>query len=401
MGGRGDQCRATLDTERRPPPIDGLLRWTDLSRDASGEFHRSLYLQIRSTASENIDYLRQWFRSSHVRPDDLLRTSAARRRDRRKCVFARSSTSSWIDLIDILVSPDRVSLGCLKDDQRLHEYIIPETYDDWRQCREECNNRRMKVSSRSLRLLHLLLLGVDCLSFRAEKRSMRMHSRLLRIRSVLRIREEMPMSTTRFSIEQNVFGWWTLADHLRLERHRSDRYRSRYVIAQNRCFSEWHERRCLSGLEIRMADASSLAQSRTRVQINEGVEIIVSVKNERNLASLTVYGDIEGQDGANTNVSSNEIYIIAGVVSPVDSCSMLVMFQLPCPGQSVVEEWRIEESAVPCGLPSHGEQWNGWIPDCLRRCGLHQNRLTLAIRSSLPGQSWWTHLSELHRANLR
>jgi hypothetical protein len=66
-----------------------------------------------------------------------------------------------------------------------------------------------------------------------------------------------------------------------------------------------------------MADSSFLTHGRTRVQINEGVEIIVSVKNERNLASLTVYGDIEGQEtttNPNSNSSSNEIYIIAGVV---------------------------------------------------------------------------------------
>ena len=70
-----------------------------------------------------------------------------------------------------------------------------------------------------------------------------------------------------------------------------------------------------SGLDIRMADSSFLSQGRTRVQINEGVEIVVTVKNERNLASLTVYGDIEGQEGVSTNASSNEIYITAGVVS--------------------------------------------------------------------------------------
>jgi len=70
-----------------------------------------------------------------------------------------------------------------------------------------------------------------------------------------------------------------------------------------------------SGLEIRMADESFLAHGRTRVQRNEGVEIIVSIKNERNLASLTVYGDIEGQETTHTNSSSHEIYITAGVVS--------------------------------------------------------------------------------------
>lgn len=62
-----------------------------------------------------------------------------------------------------------------------------------------------------------------------------------------------------------------------------------------------------------MADSTFIVDGRTRVQINEGVEIIVSVKNERNLASLTVYGDIEGQEP--TNSSSSEIYITAGVVS--------------------------------------------------------------------------------------
>jgi hypothetical protein len=63
-----------------------------------------------------------------------------------------------------------------------------------------------------------------------------------------------------------------------------------------------------------MADSTYLTHGRTRVQRNEGVEIIVSVKNERNLASLTVYGDIEGQE-QNMNSSSNELYITAGVVS--------------------------------------------------------------------------------------
>lgn len=55
-----------------------------------------------------------------------------------------------MDLLAFLVSPDRVSLGCVKDDDRLHQYVIPETYPDWKQCREECNNRRMKVAFHSL-----------------------------------------------------------------------------------------------------------------------------------------------------------------------------------------------------------------------------------------------------------
>ena len=69
-----------------------------------------------------------------------------------------------------------------------------------------------------------------------------------------------------------------------------------------------------------MADSTYLTHGRTRVQRNEGVEIIVSVKNERNLASLTVYGDIEGQD-QNANSTSNELYITAGVVSGSSVCS--------------------------------------------------------------------------------
>jgi hypothetical protein len=64
-----------------------------------------------------------------------------------------------------------------------------------------------------------------------------------------------------------------------------------------------------------MADSSFLTHGRTRVQRNEGVEIIVSIQNERNLASLTVYGDIEGQELTHINSSSHEIYITAGVVS--------------------------------------------------------------------------------------
>ena len=72
--------------------------------------------------------------------------------------------------------------------------------------------------------------------------------------------------------------------------------------------------RLVAGLDIRMADSTYLIHGRTRVQRNEGVEIIVTVKNERNLASLTVYGDIEGQEHS-TNSSSNELYITAGVVS--------------------------------------------------------------------------------------
>lgn len=97
------------------------------------------------------------------------------------------------------------------------------------------------------------------------------------------------------------------------------------------------ENRSTLGLEIRLADSSYLTHGRTRVQINEGVEIIVTVKNERNLASLTVYGDIEGQDVPTGNSSSNEIYITAGVVS----CSINASLPFHCHrsmlGQSIME----------------------------------------------------------------
>ena len=36
-------------------------------------------------------------------------------------------------------------MGCLKDNDRLHQYVIPETFDKWQTCRKECENRRMKV----------------------------------------------------------------------------------------------------------------------------------------------------------------------------------------------------------------------------------------------------------------
>ncbi len=44
-----------------------------------------------------------------------------------------------------LVPSNAVSLGCLKEMGRVHQYIIPETFDSWRLCRDECHNRRMKV----------------------------------------------------------------------------------------------------------------------------------------------------------------------------------------------------------------------------------------------------------------
>jgi hypothetical protein len=38
-------------------------------------------------------------------------------------------------------------MGCLKENDRVHEYIIPEKYDQWQECRKECSNRRMKVGN--------------------------------------------------------------------------------------------------------------------------------------------------------------------------------------------------------------------------------------------------------------
>ena len=88
-----------------------------------------------------------------------------------------------------------------------------------------------------------------------------------------------------------------------------------------------------------MADSSFLTHGRTRVQRNEGVDIVVSVKNERNLASLTVYGDIEGQEPTHVNSSSNEIYITAGVVSSPSNILVCPAIQpLFAQGQPLVEE---------------------------------------------------------------
>lgn len=50
---------------------------------------------------------------------------------------------------------------------------------------------------------------------------------------------------------------------------------------------------------------------RLRVLINENIDIIVSVNNERNLASLTIYGDIENHEN---HTKTNETYIAVGVV---------------------------------------------------------------------------------------
>lgn len=49
-------------------------------------------------------------------------------------------------IIFVLVSPDLIFLGCFHETDRVHQYVIPETFDNWRLCREECNSRRAKVT---------------------------------------------------------------------------------------------------------------------------------------------------------------------------------------------------------------------------------------------------------------
>ncbi|CAF0748743.1 unnamed protein product [Adineta steineri] len=171
------------------------------------------------------------------------------------------------------VSPKTVTLGCLNDNDRTHQYIIPENYNNWKLCRNECHNRRMKIAlySPTDGQCGCILSSFELdLSFQYNKKC------------------QCSLNTTcSTDKEWHVIVVTSVIDLIDAE----------------------------VGLEIRMADESFLTQSRTRVQRNEGVEIIVSVKNERNLASLTVYGDIEGHELTPTNSSSNEIYITAGVVN--------------------------------------------------------------------------------------
>ncbi|UJR29011.1 hypothetical protein I4U23_010229 [Adineta vaga] len=171
------------------------------------------------------------------------------------------------------VTPNDVSLGCVKKNDRLHQYLIPQMFDYWRECRNECHERKMKIalySANSGRCGCMLSSYELDLSFQLDKKCVCPFNK--------------PCSNTD---EWHIFMVSNVIDLIDAE----------------------------VGLEIRMADASFLTHSRTRVQRNEGVEIIVSVKNERNLASLTVYGDIEGHEPTSTNSSSNEIYITAGVVN--------------------------------------------------------------------------------------
>jgi len=36
-------------------------------------------------------------------------------------------------------------MGCLKNSNLVHQYILPEIFDNWIFCREECYNRGTKV----------------------------------------------------------------------------------------------------------------------------------------------------------------------------------------------------------------------------------------------------------------
>ncbi|CAF1487008.1 unnamed protein product [Rotaria magnacalcarata] len=175
------------------------------------------------------------------------------------------------------VSTDRVSLGCLKENDRVHQYMIPEQYDKWQQCREDCHQRRMKIG------LYSLTDGrCGCISNTFELDSSFKYEKNFC---------KCPLPTSKSDAQCSIDGQW----HVMSVSNVIDLIDSEV------------------GLQIRLADSSFLVHGRTRAQINEGVEIIVTVKNERNLASLTVYGDIEGQEV--TNSSSSEIYITAGVVN--------------------------------------------------------------------------------------
>ena len=38
-------------------------------------------------------------------------------------------------------------MGCLKEVGMIHQYVIPEKYDQWQQCRADCHGRKMNVCS--------------------------------------------------------------------------------------------------------------------------------------------------------------------------------------------------------------------------------------------------------------
>ncbi|CAF1009611.1 unnamed protein product [Didymodactylos carnosus] len=184
------------------------------------------------------------------------------------------------------VSYDLIEIGCLKPKgDRFHQYIIAGKYK-WKQCRDECFKRKTKIA---------LYNDNQCGC----------------IQSFYELQVYFKYDKCTCDINSKCEQW-----HILSVSHVID-----LIDAE-------------VGLEIGMADASFLQHGRTRIQINEGVEIIVSVKNERNLAALTVYGDIEGNEGAN---SSNEIYITAGVGGTAPTTNDIKMNYIPNKSSSKTE----------------------------------------------------------------
>ncbi|CAF4402568.1 unnamed protein product [Rotaria socialis] len=171
------------------------------------------------------------------------------------------------------VSLDIIALGCLKSNDRVHQYIIAEVFDDWKLCRDKCSNRKMKIA------LYSSTTG-QCGCVQSS----------LELDTSFNYDKECNCSLNELC--SNSEEW--------------------HVLVVSRIIDLVDTE---VGLDIRIADATFLNQGRTRVQRNEGVEMIVSVKNERNLAALTVYGDIEGQEFTHMETNSSEMYITPGVVS--------------------------------------------------------------------------------------
>lgn len=81
-------------------------------------------------------------------------------------------------------------MGCVKENDLIHQYIIPEKYEKWQECRKECDSRRMKVcTSLSHSNLNLECLG-GIVFICSRNRSMWMHSQYFRIGFDIQISEE-------------------------------------------------------------------------------------------------------------------------------------------------------------------------------------------------------------------
>ncbi|CAF2607106.1 unnamed protein product [Rotaria sp. Silwood2] len=171
------------------------------------------------------------------------------------------------------VSLDVISLGCLKNNDRMHQYIIAETFDKWKLCRDECYNRKMKIALYSSA-------NNEC-------------------------------GCIQSSVELNTSFTYDTQCSCSLNKLCSDN-KEWHVLVVSSTIDLIHTE---VGLEVRLTDSSFLTYGRAQVQRNEGVEMIVSVKNERNLVALTVYGDIEDQESTNMESTSNEIHIIPGALS--------------------------------------------------------------------------------------